>query len=154
MVGEYVHGIVIEEGTGELRRFTTGAQDVIGLVGTAPHSTVLEKNTPKVYFSKKTALKDIKGEASDSVIDKGSLYQSINDIYSQGNHTVVIVKAASDNQEDIITAIEALADAESVTSYKPKILCAPGHLGSIPQAVTVTLSSKTKSSKKEVISNS
>ncbi len=149
MAGEYVHGIVIEEGTGELRRFTTGAQDVIGLVGTAPHSTVLENNTPKVYFSKKTALKDIKGEVSDSVIDKGSLYQSINDIYSQGNHTVVIVKSASDNQEDIVAAIEALADAESVTSYKPKILCAPGHLGNTPQAMTVNSKANTKKKTEE-----
>ncbi|SMF81651.1 hypothetical protein [Pseudobacteriovorax antillogorgiicola] len=139
-MSEYVNGIVIEESSGEIRTITTGSQSVIGLVGTAPHAAAsLEANVPKAFRSRAKALADVLPPGKEGETDKGTLYGSLLQIYEQGGASVVVVRAASDSNSDVMTAIDALLTAESATGLKPKILAAPGHSGIIPAAVNERL---------------
>ncbi len=135
----YLNGIeVVEQGIATAT-ITTPSQNVIGLVGTAPHSE-LEADYPYVYRKEKEALEAVLPEALRDALtpddDRGSLYHSLQLIYAQGGNVVVLIRASDDSTASIVRAIGKLANAQSVTGVKPKILCAPGHTGNIPVGLT------------------
>ncbi|MDQ3231784.1 MAG: hypothetical protein M3Q07_08195 [Pseudobdellovibrionaceae bacterium] len=131
MADLYVHGVVIKEGGSEIRQIRSPNQSVIGIVGTAPASTELKPNVPRAYFKKKAALEAIFPSGSSGI--KGSLHEAVVGIFDQLEATIVLVKSASNSDGDVIKAIESLAEAQSVTDQKPKILIAPGYGNTNPQ---------------------
>lgn len=124
MADSYVHGVVIKEGTGEIRAIRSPSPYVLGIVGTAPSSRVLAPETPAVFYKKKSALDAV--FPSDGKDGRGTLYDAVIGAYEQADATAVLIRAKSGKTEDIISAIEKLADAESMTGFKPKILLVPG----------------------------
>lgn len=124
MADLYVHGIVVVEGTGELRAFRSPNQSTIGIVGTAHAQSTLTPETPAVFLTKKEALAAIAPDGAAG--DKGTLYLNTQVIYDQGDATVVISRAKTASDADVQTAIDALLNAESITGFKPKIILAPG----------------------------
>jgi phage tail sheath protein FI len=130
----YVHGIVIKEGTGEVRAIKSPSPYVIALVGTAPAASakVLAEETPTVFFKRKDALKAVYPEGTKG--DLGTLYSAVDSAFSQTEATVILIKSKSDSDADVISAIGKLEDAESLTGYKPKIIAAPGFGNKNPPA--------------------
>ncbi|MDQ3234230.1 MAG: hypothetical protein M3Q07_20680 [Pseudobdellovibrionaceae bacterium] len=125
MANGYVHGIVIKKGSGEIRMIRSPSPYVVGLVGTAlAAKTTLKNEEPTVFFKKKAALDAIDPDGSGA--DKGSLHEAVIGVYEQTDATVVLVRAKSTSDADIMSAIEKLTEAESVTGYKPKIIASPG----------------------------
>ncbi len=124
MADLYVHGIVVVEGTGELRAFRSPNQSTIGIVGTAHTQSTLAAETPAVFLTKKEALAAIAPDGAEG--EKGTLYLNTQVIYDQGDATVVISRAKTSSDADVQAAIEALLNAESITGFKPKIILAPG----------------------------
>lgn len=125
MADGYVHGIVIKEGTGEVRTIRSPSPSVVGIVGTtAATGTTLKVGVPEVFFKDNAALEAV--YPSGSIGPKGSLYYALLGVYEQADATVVVVRAQSGSDADIMAAIEKLEDAESLTGFKPKILAAPG----------------------------
>lgn len=134
MADGYVHGIVIKEGSGEIRTIRSPSPYVVGLVGTAPSSaTTLKNEEPTVFFKKKAAFDAI--DPGGLAADKGTLHDAVFGAFEQTDATVVLVRAKSASDADIMSAIEKLTEAESVTGYKPKIIAAPGFGNSNPAAV-------------------
>ncbi len=120
----YVHGIVVNQNTGAVETFRSPAVNIVGIVGTAPGSTVLKANEPAAFLGKKAALTAIYPEGAKG--EKGTLYGSVIGVQEQTTARVVLVRAASDSQADVIKAIEAFLNSKSLTGFKPKILIAPG----------------------------
>jgi phage tail sheath protein FI len=120
----YVHGIIINQATGEAQEIRSPSSSVVGIVGTAPQSKDLKANVPAAFLGKKAALDAIYPEGSKG--DKGSLHGAVIGVQEQGLVRMVLVRSESDKQADIIKAIEALPSAKSVTGHKPKILIVPG----------------------------
>ena len=131
MAEGYVHGIVIKEGSGEVRAIRSPNQSVVGIVGTAPSST-LSVEIPTVFFKKKDALSAIYPEKATG--QRGTLYQALIGVNEKSDSTTIVVRAKSESDADIGAAIDKLLDAESVTGYKPKIILAPGFGNSNPKA--------------------
>jgi phage tail sheath protein FI len=130
---DYVHGIRVVKGDGEVRVVLTPNQAIVGVVGTADApSEALAIDTPVAYLKKETALNAIR--PSPETPDTGTLYASVRAIFAQGARVVVVVRSQSGSVSDLQRAIEKLLQAEAVTSYKPKLLCAPGHTALIPAA--------------------
>jgi hypothetical protein len=127
----YVHGIIISQATGEAQEIRSPSTSVVGIVGTAPSSKELVVNFPAAFLGKKAALEAIYPEGA--VGDRGTLYESVIGIQEQGLARMVLVKAASGSQADILKAIDALPMAKSVTGHKPKILTVPGFGGEATQ---------------------
>jgi phage tail sheath protein FI len=128
---DYIHGIRVVENTAELRVIGIPGTGVIGLTGTAPSavaSLVAEK--PTVFFQGPEALKAIFPAGSTG--QRGTLFAAAQAIFDQGSPIVVIVRSKSESLTDIQSAIDAFLEAESATGYKPEIICAPGHTGTIP----------------------
>ncbi|MDQ3232504.1 MAG: hypothetical protein M3Q07_11835 [Pseudobdellovibrionaceae bacterium] len=136
MADLYVHGVVIKEGGSEVRQIRSPNQSVIGMVGTAPSSTVLKDNVPSVFLKKKSAIEAV--YPADAKGDKGTLYDAVVGVYDQLEATVVLIKSASVSEADLIKAVEILADAESLVGHKPKIILAPGFGNTNPPAPTPT----------------
>ncbi len=134
-IANYLHGIKVVKGGGDVRVILTPNQAVVGVVGTADQAqNQIEIEKPIVFFKRETALAAIRPDLSK--VDKGTLYHSVRAIFNQGANTVVVIRAKSDSVADITAAIEKLLEAEAVTNYKPKIICAPGHTANIPSAAT------------------
>ncbi|MDQ3233036.1 MAG: hypothetical protein M3Q07_14560, partial [Pseudobdellovibrionaceae bacterium] len=128
---DYVHGIRVVKGDGEVRIVLTPNKAIVGVVGTADApSDALAVDTPVAYLKKETALNAIRPKPETA--DTGTLYSSVRAIFTQGARVVVVVRSQSGSVSDLSLAIENLLEAEAVTSYKPKILCAPGHTALIP----------------------
>ncbi len=127
----YVHGIRVVKGEGEIRVVLTPNQAVVGVVGTAQNpDSKLEFEKPVAFLKKEEALKTIRPDSAKP--DNGTMYPSVKAIFTQGARIVVVVRAKSDSAKDVSTAIEKLLEAEALTNHKPKILCAPGHTAVIP----------------------
>ena len=125
MADGYVHGIVIKEGSGEVRTIRSPSPSVVGLVGTAVAAgSSLKALVPEVFFKENAALDAVYPSGSSG--PKGSLYHALRGVYEQTDATVVVIRAQSGSDADIMTAIEKLEDAEALTGFKPKILAAPG----------------------------
>ncbi len=120
----YVHGIIISQGTGEAQEIRSPTASVVGIVGTAPSSSELTANLPAAFLGKKAALDAIFPAGSSGA--RGTLYEAVIGVQEQGLARMVLVRAGSDSQADIMKAIEALPSSKSVTGYKPKILIVPG----------------------------
>lgn len=120
----YVHGIVVNQNTGAVETFRSPAVNVVGIVGTAPGSSVLKPGVPLAFLGKKEALAAIYPEGAKG--EKGTLYSSVIGVQEQTTARIILVRSASDSQADIIKAIEAFLNAKSITGFKPKILIAPG----------------------------
>lgn len=54
----------------------------------------------------------------------GSLYHAVVGVHTQSEDTIVLVKASSESDKDLQTAIKSMLDAESITGYKPKVIIA------------------------------
>jgi hypothetical protein len=147
----YVHGIVVNQNTGTVETFRSPAVNIVGIVGTAPGSVVLKANEPAAFLGKKAALTAIYPEGAKG--EKGTLYNSVIGVQEQTSARVVLVRAASDSQADIMMAIEAFLDARSITGLKPKILIAPG-FGNVnmESPSTNTLTRSTESTEKPPVS--
>jgi phage tail sheath protein FI len=138
MADGYVHGIVIKEGSGEIRTIRSPSPSVVGLVGTAAAAgTTLKALVPEVFFKENTALEAVYPSGSSG--PKGTLYQALRGVYEQTDATVVVVRALSSSDADIMAAIDKLEDAEALTGFKPKILAAPG-FGYTPPAEVQSVS--------------
>jgi phage tail sheath protein FI len=134
MADGYVHGIVIKEGSGEVRTIRSPSPSVVGLVGTAVAAgTTLKALVPEVFFKENAALEAVYPSGSSG--PKGSLHQALRGVYEQTDATVVVVRAQSDSDADIMAAIEKLEDAEALTGFKPKILAAPGFGYAFPAVI-------------------
>jgi len=120
----YVHGIVVKEGGAGVQAIRSPSQAVVGIVGTAPGSTTLPTNTPTSFLGKKAAIEAIVPKGASG--KPGTLYAAVLGVYEQTPARIVLVRSASESDADILKAIDALLDAESVTGFKPKILIAPG----------------------------
>lgn len=127
-----IHGIEIVSGGKEIRIIRSPNQAVIGIVGTASSKTTLKPATPEAFTKGKAALAAIFPDGTTG--DKGSLYDAVAGAYEQGDGIVVVSLASSSSNDDVIKAIESLLDAESITGFKPKIICAPGLGNTIPTA--------------------
>ncbi len=136
MADTYVHGIVFDSKSGSSRRIVSPSSSVIGIVGTAPSSVAtFLAEAPTVFFKEKSAL--LAAYPSDAKGDKGTLPDAIKGAFSKGDVTVVLIKAKTGSDTDIGAAIEKLSEAESITGYKPKILCIPGFGNTNPTAPKV-----------------
>jgi hypothetical protein len=120
----YVHGIVVNQNTGAIETFRSPAVNIVGIVGTAPGSTVLKPGEPQAFLGKKAALAAIYPEGAAG--GKGTLYNSVIGVQEQTTARVILVRSASDSQADVINAIDGFLNAKSITGFKPKILIAPG----------------------------
>lgn len=130
---DYIHGIRVVENTAELRVIGIPGTGVIGLTGTAPSAAAtLAVEKPTVFFQGPEALKAIFPKGSTG--QRGTLFAAAQAIFDQGSPIVVIVRSKSDSVADLQSAIEAFLEAESATGYKPEVICAPGHTGTIPTA--------------------
>jgi phage tail sheath protein FI len=125
-----IHGIEIVSGGKEIRTIRSPNQAVVGIVGTASSRTTLKAATPEAFTKSKAALAAIFPEGASG--EKGSLYDGVAGVFEQGDGVVVVSMAASASNDDVIKAVESLLDAESVTGFKPKIICAPGLGNTIP----------------------
>ena len=130
----YVHGILVKEGSGEVQIVRSPGQSIVGIVGTAPQSTTLKDNIPAAFLGRKAALAAIYPDGAKG--DKGSLYDAVIGVQDQTPARMILIKAKSSGDADILSAIDTLADAESVTGFKPKILIASGFGSSNPAAPT------------------
>lgn len=132
---DYLNGIRVVKGGNEVRVVLSSSQSVVGVIGTAPKAdgALLPEETPTVFFKLKEAQAAIlpNPSAVTSEEEKGTLYSSVESIFNQKIGTIVIVRAKSSGTDDIMNAIDKLLEAESLTSYKPKILCAPGHTANV-----------------------
>jgi phage tail sheath protein FI len=138
---DYLNGIRVVKGGGDVRVIVTPNQAVVGVVGTAPKADdkLLPVETPTVFFKQKDALGAILPDLTKVTTEneKGTLYLSVRAIFDQRAQTVIVVRAKSESLEDISNAIDKFLDSEALTNYKPKIICAPGHTGNIPVATPV-----------------
>lgn len=132
----YVHGIIISQGTGEAQEIRSPSASVVGIVGTAPSSRDLLANVPAAFLGKKAALDAVFPPGSSG--GRGTLYDAVIGVQEQGPSRMVLVRATSDSQADIMKAIDALPSAKSVTGYKPKILIVPGLGFEIPSTPAPT----------------
>ncbi|MDQ3235599.1 MAG: hypothetical protein M3Q07_27635 [Pseudobdellovibrionaceae bacterium] len=136
---DYLNGIRVVKGGDEVRIILTPNQAVVGVVGTAPKASeaVLPAETPVVFFKKKDALDAILPDPKQATKEeeKGTLHASVEAIFNQRTRTVIVVRSKSESTDNLLKAIEKLLEAEALTNYKPKILCAPGHTAQIPTDV-------------------
>jgi phage tail sheath protein FI len=124
MAIDYLHGIEIRKDASGIRSIQSVATSVIGLVGTTDNKS-LKPEIPKAFFRRKDALDAIKG--------KGTLEKAVVGIYDQAGATLLIIRAKSSLVADVSAACEKLLQAESMTGFKPKILCAPGFTHQMPE---------------------
>ncbi|WP_295038255.1 phage tail sheath subtilisin-like domain-containing protein [Sulfitobacter sp.] len=135
----FLHGVeVIEVDTGA-RPIRTVRSGVIGIVGTAPDAdaTAFPLNTPVLIAGSR-----LEAAKLDTVGDgNGTLPGALDGIFDQIGAVVIVVRVDEGADEDATLAnvvggvnagtdqyegVHALAGAESVVGYTPRILCAPG----------------------------
>jgi hypothetical protein len=100
---------------------TSPSQSIVGIVGTAEGITTLQDEVPKAFFKKKEALEALKPPTGK---EPGSLHFAVLGVHDQTEDVIVLVKAKSNSESDMQSAVNALLDAESVTGYKPKVFIA------------------------------
>jgi hypothetical protein len=135
----FLHGVEVLEIDSGPRPIRTVRSGVIGIVGTAPDADplVFPLNTPVLIAGSR-------GEAAklDTVGDGlGTLPGALDGIFDQIGAVVIVVRVevGADDAETLANVIggvnattgnfegvHALAGAESVVGYAPRILCAPG----------------------------
>lgn len=135
----FLHGVeVIEVDTGA-RPIRTVRSGVIGIVGTAPDAdaAAFPLNTPVLIAGSR-----LEAAKLDTVGDgNGTLPGALDGIFDQIGAVVIVVRVDEGADEDATLAnvvggvnagtdqyegVHALAGAESVVGYTPRILCAPG----------------------------
>lgn len=135
----FLHGVeVIEVDTGA-RPIRTVRSGVIGIVGTAPDAdaTAFPLNTPVLIAGNR-----VEAAKLDTVGDgAGTLPGALDGIFDQIGAVVIVVRVEEGADEDATLAnvvggvnagtdqyegVHALAGAESVVGYTPRILIAPG----------------------------
>ena len=135
----FLHGVeVIEVDTGA-RPIRTVRSGVIGIVGTAPDAdaAAFPLNTPVLVAGSR-----LEAAKLDTVGDgNGTLPGALDGIFDQIGAVVIVVRVDEGADEDATLAnvvggvnagtdqyegVHALAGAESVVGYTPRILCAPG----------------------------
>ncbi len=139
MATDFLHGVeVLEVDTGS-RPIRTVGSAVIGLVGTAPDADpdAFPLGTPVVVAGSRleAAKLDTAGNAA------GTLPAAMDAIFDQIGALVIVVRvdegvdidatlanviSGVDATTGAYTGVHALAAAESITSYQPRLLCAPG----------------------------
>jgi uncharacterized protein len=119
----FLHGVEIQEVTTGTRPIATTRTGVIGIVGTAPNaSSAIPINKPRL----------INSVASAAQLGlTGTLPDAVQAIFDQGASLIVVLRAEAGANEaattaNVITASDALLQAESLLGYRPRILIAPG----------------------------
>lgn len=144
MTDTFLHGVEVVTVDSGSRTITTVSTSVIGIVGTAPNAdaSVFPLNTPVLVAASRT-----KAAKLDTLgTGKGTLPAALDGIFDQAGAVVIVVRV-EEAADDATTLANvrgkvdasgkylgsyALLAAESVVSYRPKILLAPGFTGVRP----------------------
>lgn len=135
----FLHGVEIVEVDTGARPIRTVRSGVIGIVGTAPDADAAEFpfNEPVLVAGNR-----LKAAKLDTIGDgNGTLPAALDGIFDQIGAVVIVVRVEEGVDEDASLAniiggvdaatgayegVHALAGAESVVGFTPRILCAPG----------------------------
>ena len=134
---DFLHGIeVIEIGDG-LRTIQTVKSSVIGLIGTAPdadsaewplNAPVLLNNAPRKAATLGSAgtLKD----GLDAIFDQAGASVIVVRVEEGADQAATLSNLIGDSADQ--TGVHAFRTCDSELGVKPRILCAPGFTGSVP----------------------
>ncbi len=142
MTEQFLHGVNVIEITSGSRKIKTSKSSVIGIVGTAPDAD------ERIFPFNKPVL--ITGSLAAKLGQKGTLFSSVNAIFSQIGATVVVIRIEeSKNQDQDETlqniiggvdsetgeykGIEAFLSSESIVHVAPRILIAPQFTHQLPE---------------------
>ena len=137
MTTDFLHGIEVIEIDDGLRTIQTVKSSVIGLIGTAPdadsaewplNAPVLLSNAPRKAATLGSAgtLKD----GLDAIFDQAGASVIVVRVEEGADQAATLSNLIGDSAEQ--TGVHAFRTCDSELGVKPRILCAPGFTGSVP----------------------